>query len=272
MPVVAIALAAGCGAPGAGSSAPDARGVLVIPPIGRGAAGDMRVRFSAPGAIAPSGCFAQSRRTGGVACMLGAYSPASDKGDRHVSLLINEEDSTPDLPIAVLPGARIDEASRSTLDTMMKDGDFVAITAPSSSVASNSSRAYAGLLVELRLDSFEVDVEEERPSVHAPRKTETRTAIKVIVRLDKPVVRRPAALAGESSEGGEEDDVLLENSLGDIFCASPVVTVRVLDPMGHAPAAASSVLIERECELSGEHAGEMMKSAWLCSVDRHRCD
>ena len=223
---------------------------LFVPPLaGPTIATDpLEVRF-ADGAAAPAGCFAISRRTGAVACVLGQFGAMTGSGERHLVLLQSSDEVTPDIPVRVqmTDGVlKLERQTRQTLDTIMRDGDFVALGAPVS-VPLDAPRSFGGITVELRTASTSLS-EELPPNAGV-------FDLNVIVHAD-----------GRAPEHEEQnkDEVLLENTLTSVACLSPSLTVRVLEP--------KVVLIERECRLDDGREPELLLAAWLCDSERARCD
>ncbi len=219
---------------------------LFIPPLARrtGPADPLSVRFG-EGAAAPSGCFAVSRRTGAVACVLGQYAVASDAGGRHLSLLQSSDEGVPDVPVRVQKaqgGVKLESDSQRTLDALMREGDFVALGAPVM-LSLDAPRSFGGLTVELRRGPTLL-VEGLSPSAQL-------FDVEVIVRLEG---------RGEANA----EDVLLANTLTSVACRAPSLAVRVLEP--------TIVLLERECRLDDVGEPEVLVAAWLCDSERARCD
>ena len=218
---------------------------LYVPPLvaPRPSKDPLAVRF-AEGSAAPSGCFALSRRTGAVACVLGQYGATTGSGERHLALLQSSEDAMPDIPIRVQAtdsGVKLERQSQQTLDAIMREGDFIALDAPVF-VPLDSPRSFAGLRVELRRASTSL-AEELPPGALV---------------YDLKVIVRPDGLTEEKPE-----DVLLENTLTSVACHAPSLAVRVLEP--------TVVLLERECLLDAGEP-EVLVAAWLCDSERVRCD
>ncbi len=223
---------------------------LFVPPLARPTvtADPLEVRF-AEGAAPPAGCFAISRRTGAVACVLGQFGVATGSGERRLVLLQSSDEVVPDIPVRVqvTDGAvKLERQTRQTLDTLMRDGDFVALGAPVP-VPLDAPRSFGGITVELRTASTALS--EELPPNAAVFDLE------VIVQVD-----------GRPPEHEEESkgELLLENTLTSVACLSPNLTVRVLEP--------KVVLIERECRLEDGREPELLLGAWLCDSERARCD
>ena len=241
----AMVLALGACSP-AGRPVASAPSPLFVPPLTRPTVptDPLAVRF-AEGAAPPSGCFAVSRRTGAVACALGQFGERSDSGQRHLSLLQSSEEAVPDLPLRVQAtgsGLRLEPQSRLTLDSIMREGDFVALGAPLA-VPLESPRSFGGMTVELRRASTALS-EELPPNIGV-------FDLEVIVQVD--------ARAEEP-----KSEVLLQNTLTSVACLSPSLTVRVLEPR--------VVLIERECRLEDGGVPELLVGAWLCDSERARCE
>ncbi|MDF2696672.1 MAG: hypothetical protein K0S65_5055 [Labilithrix sp.] len=224
---------------------------LDVPPLKQPAAQDTSnaVRFP-DGAAPPFGCFATSRRTGAVACVVGHYGATSDSGERRLTVLSSSEDATPDIPVrvhAVAGRLQLEQDSQRTLDTIMRNGDFIALGS-ASIVPPESPRSFGGLTVELRrLESTSYGSSGTIPSTYVD--------LKVIVRTELLPSISP-------SDSAEKTDVLFENTLSSVTCVAPSLSVRVLE--------ANSVLIERECRL--EQEAEVVVGAWLCDSARARCD
>jgi len=219
---------------------------LFVPPLaGPAVATDPRAVRFAEDATPPEGCFAISRRTGAVACLLGQFGVRTETGERHLSLLQSSDDVAPDIPIRVHAssgGLRLDDHSRKTLDAIMRDGDFITLGTPVA-VPLDSPRSFGGITVELRRASTALS--EELPPDAAI--------------FDLQVVVHADARAEEA-----KDEVLLQNTLTSVACLSPSLSVRVLEP--------GVVLIERECRLDDGRAPELLLGAWLCDSERARCD
>lgn len=218
---------------------------IFVPPLARPTAPNdaLAVRF-AEGAAAPSGCFAISRRTGAVACVLGHYGLTTASGERHLTLLQSSDESMPDIPVRVEAtdtGMKLERQSRSTLDAIMREGDFIAL-GPPINVPLESSRAFGHFNIELRRASTSLS-EELPPGAGI-------FDLKVVVRVD------------ERTE--ESTDVLFENTLTSVACLAPNLAVRLLEP--------SVMVIERECRLDDAVQPEIVLAAWLCNSDRARCD
>ncbi len=242
--VLALAFMVGCAhaaRPVTTTAAP-----LFVPPLDRPSLqGDSSaVRFG-DGAAPPSGCFGISRRTGAVACVLGQFGVRKDSGERHLALLQSSDDVAPDIPIRVRAsegGLRLETESRRTLDTIMREGDFVELGA-ATPVPLDSPRSFGGITVELRRASTSLS-EELPPDARV-------FDLKVIVQAD-------------ARDGESKDEVLLENTLTSVACSFPTLTVRVLEPR--------VVLVERECRLDDGDEPELLLGAWLCDSERARCD
>ena len=207
-------------------------------------AGPPAVRFP-EGAAPPSGCFAISRRTGAVACLLGQYGLHTEAGERRLSLLQNSDEGVPDVPVrvkATVGGLELESHSRQMLDAIMREGDFVALGAPVS-VPLDSPRSFGGMTIELRRAS--TSLSEELPP-------------------DARIYDLEVVVHADTNELDATDEVLLENTLTSVACLSPSLFVRVLEPR--------QVLIERECRLDESGEPELLVGAWLCDSDRARCD
>ena len=224
---------------------------LHVPPLRTPASPwDPRVVRFAEGSAPPYGCFAQSRRTGAVACVVGKHGIASEAGERRLSLLMNSDDGVADVLLRVQPsgvGLKLEATAQRALDALMRDGDFVAL-GPATTIEPNAARAFGKLTVELtRVESalYEAVSSEDLDGI----------GIKLVVRSHEPV--DDAAPAGRT-------DVLLENTLTAIACKGPKLAVRVLEP--------SVVLLERECRIDDGAEPEVILGAWLCDSERMRCD
>jgi hypothetical protein len=247
--ILALTLDEGCkpAAPARDTSMP-----LYIPPLSTSAlvSDPLVVRF-AEGAPAPSGCFAQSRKTGRVACLVGRYSLRNDTGERRLTQLSNSDDGVPDVPVRVVlteSGVRLAPQSRRMLDALMREGDFVKLGA-STILPSDSPRSFGGLRIELHRWEY---------APHEVLAPEGTSDLKITVRPEASGLEDPAQ--AQAPESG----ILFENTLSAVACIDPSLTVRLLDP--------TVVLIERECRLESEDDLQVVLGAWLCSSDRARCD
>jgi hypothetical protein len=244
-----LALALGACAPRAGHPRAPKPAPLEVPPLTRPDAQEdpLAVRFP-EGSAPPSGCFARSRRTGAIACLVGHFG-AGAEGDRRLTILSTSDDATPDVPVRVrVAGGKteLDLASQRTLDSLMHDGEYMALGAPLL-VPPESPRSFGNLIVELR--------RVESPSDEAiAAMLRSPADLKVIVRASTP--------PSDASPPTDRTDVLLENTLASVACSSPNLAVRVLEP--------NLVLVERECRL--EEEAEVVVGAWLCDSERARCD
>ena len=250
--VLALALAA-C-APAARPPAASAPPTLYVPPLKTTASppDSLEVRFG-DDAAAPVGCFAVSRRTGAVACIVGQYGLASESGERRLTVLVNTDDGVPDVLMRVRATARgveLEPQSRQTLDTIMRDGDFVRLAAPTF-VPTDAPRSFGGLTVELRREALPL------PD-GTPVSPDASSDLKVIVRSDALTTKDAA------EQRLDMTDVLFENTLTSVACAAPSLSVRLLGP--------TVVLLERECRLEGMGEPEVVSGAWLCDSERARCD
>jgi hypothetical protein len=223
---------------------------LDVPPLKQPAHQDVSntVRFP-EGAPPPFGCFAMSRRTGAVACVVGHYGATSDGGERRLTVLSSSEDATPDVPVrvhAVAGKLQLEQDSQRTLDTLMRNGDFIALGS-ASIVPPETPRSVGGLTIELRRIETTYGAVGSTPS--------TLLDLKVTVRIELLPSLSPPGSA-------ETTDVLFENTLSSVTCVAPSLSVRVLET--------NAVLIERECRL--EEEAEVVVGAWLCDSARARCD
>ena len=146
--VLALALAA-C-APAAHPRAASAPPTLYVPPLTTPASrpDSLEVRFG-DDAAPPLGCFAVSRRTGAVACLVGQYGLQSESGERRLTVLLNTDDGVPDVLMhvrATTRGLELEPQSRHTLDAIMREGDFVKLSAPTF-VPLDSPRSFGGLTI-----------------------------------------------------------------------------------------------------------------------------
>jgi len=228
----------------------DAAAPFVIPPLRRTApAIDSRAVRFLDGALAPSGCFARSRRTGAVACLVGQYSLGSEEGERRLSLLSPSDEGVPDVLVRVQTGSegvRLAPYSQRALDALMREDDFVAL-GPAEIVPPDSPRVFGGLTVELRFTGGD-------PPGEASATAGQSGDLKVVVRDARDAEAPPA----------DGTDVLLENTLASVTCVDPRLAVRLLEP--------AVVLIERECLLQEGRSPEIVSGAWLCDGGRARCD
>ncbi|MBX3217620.1 MAG: hypothetical protein KF850_36650 [Labilithrix sp.] len=247
--VLVAASLAGCGAPAARSPAD---GSLYVPPLTAPAppADPGVVRF-ADGAAPPSGCFAISRRTGAVACLVGQYALEAASGERRVTFLSSADAMAPDIPVQVhvsTGSVKLAPQSQRALDTLMREGDFIALGAPVV-VPVDSPQTFAGLVVELNA-----------VALGAPDGSWINRAgagdLKVVVRSETSDAERAARAPDQSP--------LLENTLSSVTCLAPSLAVRVLEH--------GVVLLERECRLDEGGGPEIVAGAWLCSSERARCE
>lgn len=203
------------------------------------------VRFD-EGAAPPTGCFALSRRTGAVACVLGHYRIRTDWGERHLSVLSNGDESLPDVAVLVQhtdAGLKLEPQSQRMLDTVMRAGDYITIPAPVT-LPHDTPRTFGRLTIELRREEINMT-------------PISAWELKVLVR------REPLGADAESDEGAT--DVLLANTMtATVACVDPSLSIRMLEP--------TIVLIERECRFDDDGDTEVTLSAWLCDSDRSRCD
>ena len=206
----------------------------------------LAVRFS-EGVGPPTGCFALSRRTGAIACVLGHFRVGSDWGERHLSILSNGDEATPDVPLLVQrtdDGLKLEPQSRQLLNGVMRDGDFIIMPAPVS-LPTDTPRTFGKLTIELHREEIAMS-------------TVTAWDLKVVVRAEPQ---------GDDGEPGHEAaaDVLFTNTLTALAaCVDPSLSIRMLEP--------TIVLVERECRVEDGADAEVTLSAWLCDSDRSRCD
>lgn len=214
---------------------------LFIPPLKKGVVRDdaVAVRF-AEGAPPPSGCFAVSRRTGAIACLVGHHRVGSQLGERYLTVLSSRDDSPPNAMVHVRlsdGGPQLEPDSRRMLDALMLEGDYVALT-PAVTLPPDAPRTFGKLTVELRRE-------------------EIRTVPQI---WDVAVVVR--AETDDADAGSPEP--LLVNTLTAVTCAEPTVSVRELSP--------ALLLVERECRADEDGETEVMLGAWLCDSARARCE
>jgi hypothetical protein len=244
---VAVTVLAGC----APALRPTSRPAppLFIPPLRKAplSTDPLAVRFT-EGAASPSGCFAISRRTGAVACLLGHYRAGSDWGERHLVVLSNSEEMVPEVTVLVQrtdSGVKLEPQSQRMLDALMRDGDFIGVGAPVT-LPPNTPRSFGGLTIELRREEIFLS-------------SMSMSDIKVVVRVEPR-----DGDGGAPSDQGENSDVLFANTLTTTACSEPSLSIRLLEP--------TIVLIERECRVDDGGDTEVTSSAWLCDSDRSRCD
>ncbi len=162
-------------------------------------------------------------------------------GERYLSILSNGDDGIPNVSLHVEHvegGLRLEVGSQRLLDAVMRDGDYITMDPPVI-VTPDAPRAFGPLSVELHREEV-------------PIASVTRWDLRLVVRVD------PAP------DGDETGGLLLQNTLTGVACADPTVAVRQLEPR--------LLLVERECRVDDETDSDLSVGAWLCDVERGRCD
>jgi hypothetical protein len=199
----------------------------------------LAVRFR-EGAAPPSGCFALSRRSGAVACLVGHHRVGSQFGERYLTVLSSRDDAPPNVPVHIRPsdaGPLLESESQRMLDELMVQGDYVALTPPLT-LPPDGPRTFGKLTVELRRE-------------------EIRSVPPI---WDVAVAVRPET---DDIDAGSADPLLV-NTLTAVTCAEPTISLRELSP--------SLLLVERECRADEDGETEVMLAAWLCDSERSRCE
>jgi hypothetical protein len=236
----------GCKAAVASPAAASSSSSLIIPPLDTNTAKKAESHFLDENASAPSGCFAISKRTGRVACIVGEYTPTgsgsgsgSITSERKLTFLttVADQDVLPDVDVHTLPGSpRLESSSRDTLNAIMREGDFVSIASlsrPEMIVLHAPGRSFGKLSIELQ----QTKAAHPTPGVAA-------WDVHVIVHA---VGRR-----------------IFRNTLSDVECATPTLSVRAIDN--------GNYILERECRQGDAEDSITVLSAWLCSEDKLSCD
>lgn len=216
---------------------------LFVPKLEAGVHTDPRVRSFREDAAPPSGCFARSRRSGAVACMLGQYRLGADTGERYLALLAPGDVAATATNVGVVrtvDGLRLDDRSRRRLDALMAEGEFVTL-APPVVLPPDTPRVFGALTIELHREELSA----------AP-----------VSLSDLSVVVRPES--ADAGDAGPSAGALLVNTLTAVACIDPSLSVRMLEP--------SLVLVERECRIDEGTDTEITLGAWLCDSERARCD